>query len=340
VKGIQAEDGLGAALTAAAPSASRGGRVSRWRPFFWPAGGLAFLLLVAWLVADYVQAIDWGGVRRALYAYSPLTLGAAAALVALSHLTYASYDLLGRAYAEHRLAARRVIGVAFISYAFNLNLGSLVGGFGFRLRLYHRLGLRPAQIGHVIALALVTNWSGWLLLAGVAFATRQVPLPDSFALGALGLQALGIVMVAAALGYIVLCFASPRRRWHWRRFTFRLPSGRMALAQVAVSSLNWLLIGTIVWLLMPRELGYGTVVATQLSAAMLAVPTHIPGGLGVIEAIFVTAFGGGSVQSELIAALLAYRALYYLMPLAAAAVLYFTVEAAESARRRNDRSLV
>ena len=114
----------------------------------------------------------------------------------------------------------------------------------------------------------------------------------------------------------------------------------MALAQVAVSSLNWLLIGTIVWLLMPRELGYGTVVATQLSAAMLAVPTHIPGGLGVIEAIFVTAFGGGSVQSELIAALLAYRALYYLMPLAAAAVLYFTVEAAESARRRNDRSLV
>ena len=314
--------------------------MSRWRPFFWPAIGLAFLLFVTWLVADYVQAIDWGGVRRALYAYSPLTLGAAAALVALSHLTYASYDLLGRAYAEHRLGARRVIGVAFISYAFNLNLGSLVGGFGFRLRLYHRLGLRPAQIGHVIALALVTNWSGWLLLAGVAFATRQVPLPDSFALGALGLQALGIVMVAAALGYIVLCFASPRRRWHWRRFTFRLPSGRMALAQVAVSSLNWLLIGTIVWLLMPRELGYGTVVATQLSAAMLAVPTHIPGGLGVIEAIFVTAFGDGSVQSELIAALLAYRALYYLMPLAAAAVLYFTVEAAESARRRNDRSLV
>ena len=93
-----------------------------------------------------------------------------------------------------------------------------------------------------------------------------------------------------------------------------------------------MLIGTIVWLLMPRELGYGAVVATQLTAAMLAVPTHVPGGLGVIEAIFVAAFGNAGVQSELIAALLAYRALYYLLPLAVAAVLYFLVEA-RTARR-------
>ncbi len=298
----------------------------------WPAIGIAFFVAVTWLIADYVKLIDWSGVRRALSAYSPLTLGAAAALVALSHLTYASYDLLGRTYAEHDLSARRVLGVAFISYAFNLNLGSLVGGFGFRLRLYHRLGLRAAQIGKVIALSLATNWSGWLLLAGVAFATRQVPLPESLALGIAGLQALGIGMIATALFYIALCFGSRRRRWHWRGYTFRLPSGRMALAQVAVSSFNWLLIGTIVWLLMPRELGYGAVVATQLSAAMLAVPTHVPGGLGVIEAIFVAAFGSAGVQSGLIAALLAYRALYYLLPLAGAAVLYFFLEA-RTARR-------
>jgi len=309
----------------------------------WPAVGLAFFLVVGWLVADYVKLIDWAGVGRALSAYSPLTLVAAAALAALSHLTYASYDLLGRAYAGHHLAPSRVLGVAFISYAFNLNLGSLVGGFGLRLRLYHRLGLRAAQIGHVIALSLVTNWTGWLLLAGAAFALGQAPLPDSFVLSAIGMQALGIAMVATALGYIVLCFVSRRRKWMWRNHAFRLPSGRMALAQVAVSSFNWLLIGTIVWLLMPRELAYGVVVATQLAAAMLAVPTHIPGGLGVIEAIFVAALGGATVQSELIAAviaaLLAYRALYYLVPLAFAAALYCALEASRS-RRRGAESLV
>ena len=324
-----------AALTATTARAA-----PRWRPYLWHAVGLAFFALVAWLAADYVKTIDWDGVRHALSAYSPWTLLAAAGLVALSHLTYASYDLLGRAYAGHDLSTRRVLGVAFISYAFNLNLGSLVGGFGFRLRLYHRLGLRAAQIGNVIALSLATNWTGWLLLTGAFFAAGQVPLPESFSLTALGLEALGVAMIAAALGYVALCFGSPRRRWRWRAYTFRLPSGPMALAQVAVSSFNWLLIGTIVWLLMPRELGYAAVVSTQLSAAMLAVPTHIPGGLGVLEAIFVAVFGGGSVPSALIAALLAYRALYYLVPLAIAAVLYFTVEAGVRARRKHARSLV
>ena len=293
----------------------------------WHAIGLAFFVAVAWLAADYVKTIDWAGVRQALAGYSGWTLLAAAGLAALSHATYASYDLLGRAYAGHDLPTRRVLGVAFISYAFNLNLGSLVGGFGFRLRLYHRLGLRPAQIGNVIALSLATNWSGWLLLTGALFATGQVPLPESFSVTLLGIEALGIAMVAATAGYLVLCFTSRRRRWMLRGYAFRLPSGRMALAQVVISAFNWLLIGTIVWLLMPRGLGYTAVVSTQLSAAMLAVPTHIPGGLGVIEAIFVAAFGGGSVPSELVAALLAYRALYYLGPLAVAAAMYLRFEA-------------
>jgi len=333
---------VGAALRASAATnaASRGARAPRWRPFLWPAVALAFFALVAWLIADYVKAIDWAGVRQALEGYSPRILLGAAGLAALSHLAYASYDLLGRSYAGHDLPARRVLGVAFISYAFNLNLGSLVGGFGFRLRLYHRLGLRAAQIGHVIALSLVTNWSGWLMLAGIAFATGQFPLPESLALSALGLQALGLAMVALSIGYVALCFGSRRRRWMLRGYAFRLPSGPMALAQVALASFNWLLIGTIVWLLMPRGLAYGPVVATQLSAAMLAVPTHVPGGLGVIEAIFIAALGGGSVPSGLIAALLAYRALYYLAPLAVAAVLYFVVEAGERARRRSAGSLV
>ena len=304
----------------------------RWRPYVWHAVGLAFLVAVAWLAADYVKTIDWAGVRRALSGYSAWTLFAAGGLAALSHLTYASYDLLGRAYAGHDLSTRRVLGIAFISYAFNLNLGSLVGGFGFRLRLYHRLGLRPSQIGNVIALSLATNWSGWLLLTGALFATGQVPLPDSFSVTAIGLEALGIAMVAATAAYLVLCSTSRRRRWLWRGYAFRLPGGRMALAQVAVSAFNWLLIGTIVWLLMPRGLGYTAVVSTQLSAAMLAVPTHIPGGLGVIEAIFLATFDGVSVPSALIAALLAYRALYYLVPLAVAAVLYFAMEAGARAR--------
>ena len=317
-------------------------QVSTPRSWQWvgTAAGVAFLALLCWLIADHVKHIDWAGVRGALAAYPPLTLAGAAVLVAASHFTYACYDLLGKHYAHHRLPVRRVLGVAFVSYAFNLNLGTLVGGVGFRLRLYHRVGLGAAQIARVIALAIVTNWSGWFLLTGAVFAARQVPLPESFTFGAGALQVLGVAMLALPLAYVTLCFRSRRRKLHWRNHAFTLPSGRMSLVQIGISTLNWLLIGTIVWLLMPRGLGYGAVVATQLSAAMLAVPTHIPGGLGVLEGIFVATFGNKVETSGLIAALIAYRALYYLVPLAIASASYFFLEATARRTREKHRSLV
>ena len=302
------------------------------RRWFGAALALGFLALVGWLVADHVREIDWQQVGSSLAAYRAPTLAAAAALVLASHVTYASYELIGRRYVGHTLPARRVLAVGFVSYAFNLNLGSLVGGIGFRLRLYDKLGLDAARITRLIGLSFVTNWSGWLLLAGAAFAMRQVELPRSFAFPQAGLQAIGLVMVALALAYVAACFTSKRRDWSWRGHRFVLPSGPLALAQVGASTLNWALIGAVVWVLMPRTLGYGTVLATQLGAAVIAVPTHVPGGLGVLEAVYLGSLGARVPAASLLAGLLAFRALYYLVPLALAAALHVAVELA--ARRR------
>ncbi len=304
----------------------------RW---FGPAIALVLLALVGWLIADHVKEIDWRQVRASVTAYPPSTLAAAAGLVVASHLVYASYDLLGRRYAGHTLPRWRVLAVAFVSYAFNLNLGTLVGGFGFRIRLYGKLGLGAAQIGRVIALSLVTNWSGWLLLAGAMFAARQIRLPSSFPLTAGAMQAIGLVMAALPLAYVAACVVSKRREWRWRDHVFVLPGGRMALAQLGVSSVNWSLIGSIVWLLLPRELGWGPVMSTLLSAAVIAVPTHVPGGLGVLEAVFIAVLGDQVAPARLVAALLAYRALYYLVPLVLATALHFILEALA---RRNPKA--
>ena len=301
-----------------------------------PLIAIAFLALVGWLVADHVKEIDWKQVREAVIAYPLTTLGTAAALVVASHLTYSCYELLGRRYVGHKLPASAVLGVGFVSYAFNLNLGALVGGVGFRVRLYSRLGLDAAQIGRIYVFSVVTNWSGWMLLAGGAFAARQVRLPESFPIGAAALQPLGVAMMALPLAYIAACFISKRREWHWRDHEFKLPSGRLSLAQLAISSLNWGLIATIVWLLLPKELSFGIVLATLLGAAIVGAATHVPGGLGVLEAVFVAALAGRVPPHSLIAALLAYRALYYLAPLAVAAAMHFGIEAL--ARRRDKRA--
>lgn len=302
------------------------------RPWAAPTFGLLLLALVAWLVTDQLKDIEWRQVRAAIAALSPSALAAAAALSLASHLVYACYELIGRRYVGHALPAPRVLAVGFVSYAFNLNLGSLVGGVGFRLRLYHRLGLAPAQIARLIALSFVTNWSGWLLLAGLLFALRAVTLPPWFPLPGAAMQALGAAMAALALAYVVACFRARRREWRWRRHRFKLPSGPLALAQVGASALNWALIGAVVWQLMPDALSYGQVLATQLSAAVVAVPTHVPGGLGVLEAVYVSVLGREVQAGRLLAALLVFRALYYLAPLALAAALHLVLEF--SARRR------
>jgi glycosyltransferase 2 family protein len=74
------------------------------------------------------------------------------------------------------------------------------------------------------------------------------------------------------------------------------------------------------------------VLSTHLGAAVIAVPTHVPGGLGVVEAVYLGALGPRASAAALLAALLAFRALYYLVPLALAAALHLAFELA--ARRR------
>jgi glycosyltransferase 2 family protein len=301
---------------------------------------VAFALLVVWLIFDYARDVDWDGVLDALADYAPARLAAAAAVVVASHLVYSCYDLVGQRYAGHLLPLRKTLGIAFVSYAFNLNFGSVVGGVAFRLRLYTRLGLRAAEVVRIILLSLATNWSGWLLLAGATLTTRQLELPPSFELGAGALQALGVVMASASLGYVALCAFSRRREFRIRHHRFTLPNARMAAIQVGLGALNWALMAVVVWTLMPDGIGYGMVLATLLTACIAAIPTHIPGGLGVLEGVFVLVLGTTIDQASLIAALLAYRALYYLAPLAIAALLYPAIElhARRMARRNAIRS--
>src|SRR5690606_33153529 len=104
----------------------------------------------------------------------------AAALCAASHVLYSCFDLVGRRYTGHGLPVARVMQVNFISYAFNLNFGSLIGGVAFRYRLYSRLGLAYATITRVLTLSMLTNWLGYLLLAGAVFVVAPLALPPTW----------------------------------------------------------------------------------------------------------------------------------------------------------------
>ncbi|MFB4390671.1 MULTISPECIES: lysylphosphatidylglycerol synthase domain-containing protein [unclassified Pseudomonas] len=301
---------------------------------------LVFLLLVPTLLYLLVRNLDWNEVRQSLLAYKPSTLAIGLILALASYLVFASYDLLARAYTGHKLPARQVLPVAFVCYAFNLNFTTWVGGVALRYRLYGRLGLDTATITRILTLGLLTNWMGYLLLAGTVFTLRLVRLPESWAVGATGLQLIGVLMIAVALGYLLACAFAKRRTWQVREHEITLPSWRLALCQLALGASNWALMAVLIHWLLPGDLFYPSILGILLISCVAGVVAHIPAGLGVLETVFLALLQGQVGQGSLVAALLGYRSLYYLIPLVLAVVTYLVLEKrAKAMRQRGEGTL-
>lgn len=291
-----------------------------WRIAFW-----VFPLVVLALLARAARAIDWAQVGEALTGYSAATLLIAALLTAASYLVYCGYDLAARRYAHHHLSTGRVMLIAAIAYALALNIGALIGGTGFRFRMYSRAGLGMVAISRIVVFSASTNWLGYLALAGALFASGTVEPPPRFAAAAGALQWLGAAMLAVSLLYLFACHRLHGRIFHVRGHHFRLPSVPLALAQFGLAALNWSLMAAIIFALLPQA-DYPTVLGASLFTAVAASLLHVPGGLGVLEAIFIATFEHRIDATQVLAALLAYRMLYYVAPLLLAFIAYLLLE--------------
>jgi len=292
-----------------------------WRIALW-----VFPIAVLALLARAARAIEWSQVRETIAHYDAVTLLLAVALTVASYLVYSCYDVAARQYAQHALPTRRVMLITVIAYAFALNIGALLGGAGFRFRMYAREGLGVAAISRIVVFSASSNWLGYLLLAGMLFASGTVTMPPRWAPGADMLQMLGIAMIGTALVYLFACYRLHDRIFHLRRHHFRFPPLKLALLQFALAMLNWSLMAAILFVLLPAPADYPTVLGACLFAAIATALAHVPAGLGVLEAVFVAAFAQRVPAAAVLAALLAYRALYYLAPLAIASVLYLLFE--------------
>jgi hypothetical protein len=284
-------------------------------------GAVAVLLVIS------AREVEWQKVAGVIGGYSTGTLLIAAGLAAVGHVLYTTYDLLGRRYTGHELPWPRVVRIAFVSYAFNLNMGPIIGAIGFRFRLYSLFGLNKETIGRVLGFSIVSNWLGYLLLGGVLFASRVVELPPAWAIGTAALQMLGAGMILIVVTYLTWCARAKRRSFRVRSVAVELPPLRVALLQLAASCASWLTIGAIVFALLQQQIAFPTVMGVLLLAAVAALATHIPAGLGVLEATFVLLLGHVLPRVELLAAVLAYRVLYYLLPLAVALPVFLLLEA-------------
>lgn len=313
---------------------------SRWRLAKKILTGL-FFIAVAVLLVIYAQKVDWEDVGKVIRDYNPWILASAFGLVIVSYLIYGCYDLLGRAYCGHKLAKRQVMLVSFICYAFNLTLSTWVGGIGMRYRLYSRLGLPGSTITRIFSLSITTNWLGYILLGGVIFTAGVVQLPDHWYIDQGTLRIIGIVLLAMIAFYLWACAFAKRRHMTMKGQKLVLPSWKFALAQMAISAANWMAMGVIIWMLIGEDVNYFFVLGVLLVSSIAGVIVHIPAGIGVLEAVFIALLAGEHVShGKIIAALLAYRVLYYFLPLALATVCYLVLESrAKKLRAKNEKAM-
>ena len=274
-----------------------------------------FFIAVIVLLVVYAKKVDWEEVWKVIRDYNRVALLSAVGLVVVSYLIYGCYDLLARFYCGHKLAKRQVMLVSFICYAFNLTLSTWVGGIGMRYRLYSRLGI--------------------IFTAGV------VEPPDHWYVDQTTLRILGIGLLMIIAVYLWFCAFAKHRHMTIKGQKLVLPSWKFALAQMLISSVNWMVMGAIIWLLLGQSVNYFFVLGVLLVSSIAGVIVHIPAGIGVLEAVFIALLAGEHTsKGSIIAALLAYRVLYYFIPLLLALICYLLLESqAKKLRAKNEAAM-
>ena len=265
------------------------------------------------------------------YGLQRVTLGLA--FTASSFLVLGLFELLALRYvgkrAERIIPRRTAIATAFVANAYSQSVGlAILTGTAVRVRSYSRYGLDALDVARLSVFVTVTATLGLLTTGGLAFfaiAGRMTVMNMTVYLTPFALLLFLPVVAYVAWG------AFGRSEFHGRgKWRIRRPSLRMALEQIGVSSLDWLFAGTVLFFLLPPSLGvsYSSCVAVYLVAQTAAVLSHVPGGVGVFEAIVISLLSVKAQSSmsspslaSLVASLLVYRVVYYLLPLIGAVAL-------------------
>ena len=290
-----------------------------WRKWLAPAVSVLAFALVVTLLHHALAHYHLRDVVVELRKIPVLMLGAAALLTSSSYLLLTLYDALGVRYVGKPVPYPRIALTSFIAYAFGHNLGlAAFTGTAVRWRIYSTQGLTAIDVATVASFCALTTALGLGVLGGVA-ALHAVPGTTALHLGHVWSQVFGLVLLGLVAGYVAWASLA-RRSLVVGSWEVRPPGARLAGAQLAVGVVELSAAAAVLWVLLPRSaaIDFPTFAGIYAIAVVGGVVSQVPGGLGVFETILLLALPHVPAP-ELLGALLAWRGLYYLAPLALAA---------------------
>jgi phosphatidylglycerol lysyltransferase len=290
--------------------------VSRWVP---PLIAAAVLALVVAAAHRELRAYHLPEIIRSLTSLSSGRVLAALALTTLGHLVHVGYDLLALRYAGYPVPLRRIAFGSLVTYSVSAVTGftGLVGA-SLRYRFWSGWGVPAARIAEGVGFAALTAGLGATAASGAALVLQPAAL--SLTTGVPGglLRGVGVALVMAVAGYLGAC-AVVRRPLRLRGVSVRLPGPGLALVQVTVAALDWAIAGWVFFVLLSAPgLPFAAFLSLFLVAQVGGVVAHVPAGIGVFDAVILLLVRPFAPPAAAAAALVAYRAIAYLLPALAA----------------------
>lgn len=286
------------------------------------AVSLSLFVFALAMLHHELAPIQLSDIRQALYQVPAGGLLLAALGTLGSYLALTGYDAMALRHLGRALPYPRVALNSFIATTVGHNLGmALFSAGAVRLRLYTAEDLTATEVAGLAALTGLTFGVGVTFAAGLALLLEPAQSgqllhlsPDSGRL----IGVLLLVLVAVYLGF-GLVRRPAIRLGNWQ---LHLPATGIALGQLILATADLSCAAAALFWLLPADaaVSFPAFVGVYVMAVAAGVVSNVPAGLGVFETVLLLALPGVP-REGLLAAVLAYRAIYYLLPLAVAAML-------------------
>ena len=242
----------------------------------------------------------------------------AALFVAGGYFTLTFYDwfalrTIGRREVRYRIAAL----AGFTSYSIGHNIGATVfTGGAVRYRIYSHYGLDAVEVAKICFVAGLTFWLGNVTVLGVGITIHPAAAGAIDQLSETANRIIGLGLLTILACYLGWVWSAQRDvgRGGW---TVRLPRGPNTLLQICIGIVDLGCCALAMYMLLPGEpnIDFITLAVIFVTATLLGFASHSPGGLGVFDAAMLVALWQFD-KEDLLAGLLLFRVLYYLVPFA------------------------
>jgi len=294
----------------------------------WPIIGLLAVLFSAWLLVHQLRNISIDDILLSLDAI-PLHRWILAALATgVAYFALAGYDRIALLHLERDISWPYVAATSFTTYALAHNIGaSVASGAVVRYRAYTAKGLTGTEVGILVGLCSFTFALGTILLGGIVILLQPDILQLAFdepapwlpyAVSASLLSLVALYVLASRLGLPAIRF---------KRFQLHYPAMPIVKKQLIIGPLELLGAAAIIYFALPAESnpGFLIVLGVFLASFSAALISHAPGGLGVLESLFLFALPEVN-PADIIAALLVFRLFYLIIPFAISLIIIVLFE--------------